>query len=115
MFDAEYVSALERAKAVLPRLASDYDRAYYQGIIHERWAKAEEQRAVPSHVVSGWFLQAMHAYERAEALADVENPDAILRWNTCLRMLDHHEEGPTAGESMTHDVETEFGDEAPQK
>src|SRR5437868_12118834 len=40
LFTEEYTTAYERAKAVLPRLATDYDRAYYEGMIHERWAKA---------------------------------------------------------------------------
>ena len=87
LFDDEYTAALERAKAVLPRLASDYDRAYYEGMIHERWAKAQTARKVPSHVVRGWYLHAMHCYERAEAVAPPDNPDAILRWNTCARVL----------------------------
>jgi len=112
LFDIEYVTALQRAKAVLPRLASDYDRAYYDGVIHERWAKAETARHVPSHVVTGWYLQAMHCYERAEALAPADNPDAILRWNTCARLLAREEGIPTGDQSLTRDLEAEFGDEA---
>ena len=104
---------MERAKAVLPRLASDYDRAYYEGVIYERWAKAQTARRVPSHVVTGWYLHAMHCYERAEALAPPDNPDAILRWNTCARWLERHEDAATAEQSLTRDIETEFGDETP--
>jgi hypothetical protein len=111
LFDDEYVAALKRAKAVLPRLLSDYDRAYYEGVIHERWAKAETARHVPSHVVTGWYLQAMHCYERAEALAAEGNPDAILRWNTCARLLAREEGVPTGDQSLTRDLEAEFGDE----
>jgi erythromycin esterase-like protein len=114
-FEDQYGAALERANAVLPRLASEYERAYYEGIIHERWAKAESARGVPSHVVTGWFLQAMHCYERAEALAPPDNPDAILRWNTCARLLDREAGALPVDESMTHDVEAEFGDEAPTR
>jgi hypothetical protein len=114
-FDDQYLEALERAKAVLPRMASEYDRAYYEGIVHERWAKAEAARKVPSHVVTGWFLRAMHCYERAESLAPSDNPDAILRWNTCARFLDRDAESTPTDESMTHDVEAEFGPEAPTR
>lgn len=114
-FDDQYVAALERANAVLPRLASEYDRAYYAGIVHERWAKAEAARRVPSHVVTGWYLHAMHCYEQAESLAPPDNPDAILRWNTCARLLDRDAGLLLADDSMTHDVEAEFGDEAPTR
>jgi hypothetical protein len=112
LFDEEYMSAFERAKAVLPRLSNDYDRAYYEGVIHERWAKAQTARRVPSHVVTGWYLHAMHCYERAEALASPDNPDAILRWNTCARVLARDEGSLLVEHSITRDIEAEFGDEA---
>jgi hypothetical protein len=112
LFDDEYAAALERAKAALASLASEYDRAYYEGVIYERWAKAQTGRHVPSHVVRGWYLHAMHCYERAQTLATPENPDAVLRWNTCARLLERDTEVPTADHSLTRDMEAEFGDEA---
>src|SRR5262245_31844778 len=69
LFEDEYGAALERAKAVLPRFVREYDRAYYEGMVYERWAKAQAARGVPSHVVTGWYSHAMHCFERAEALA----------------------------------------------
>lgn len=111
VFDDAHMAAFERAKAVLPRLTSEYDRAYYEGVIHERWAKAGTAKRFPSHVVTGWYLLAMQCYERAEALALPDNPDAILRWNTCARWLARHEEISTADPSLTRDIETEFGEE----
>ena len=114
LFDDD-MAALERAKVVLPRLTSEYDRAYYEGVIHERWAKAETARRVPSHVVTGWYLLAMHCYERAEALAPSDNPDAILRWNTCARWLTRHENDSTADPSLMRDMATEFGEETPTR
>jgi hypothetical protein len=114
LFDSEYTAAFERAKAVLPRLTNDYDRAYYEGMIHERWAKAQTARRVPSHVFTGWYLHAMHCFERAERLAPTGNPDAILRWNTCARILARQEESPVGEheQSITRDINAEFGEEA---
>jgi hypothetical protein len=113
-FDTEYVTALGRAKEVLPQLASSYDRAYYEGIIHERWAKAEAAKGVPAHLVAGWFRQAMRSYESAEQLSTPDNPDPALRYNTCARILDRSE-GPAAEEpSLTRDVEA-TDDEMPQR
>ena len=111
LFEDEYGAALDRAKAVLPRFTHEYDRAYYEGVVYERWAKAQAARRVPSHVVTGWYLHAMHCFERAEALAGVENPDAILRWNTCARWLERHAEVTTEDQSLTRDVDSEFGEE----
>jgi len=65
--------------------------------------------------VTGWHLRAMHCYERAESLAPTDNPDAILRWNTCARLIDRDAATSSVDESMTHDVEAEFGDEAPTR
>ena len=112
LFNDEYTAALERAKAVLPRFQNAYDRTYYEGVVYERWAKAQSARKVPGHVVQGWYLHAMHCFERAESLAPPENPDAILRWNTCARLLESHPDAAAADHSMTRDIEGEFNDEA---
>jgi hypothetical protein len=78
-----------RAQELLPRLADEYKRLYYAGIIAERGAKAHLRRAT---VASGelayhLFREAMSWYERAEARRPPGNDEAILRWNTCARIL----------------------------
>jgi hypothetical protein len=85
--------AVARARAVLPRLADEYKRCYYSGIISERKAKAILRRAGlgTADVAHDWFRDAMRWYERAEAMRPRGNDEAILRWNTCARMLDRHE------------------------
>ncbi len=35
-----------------------------------------------------WFAEAMSCYEKAEQLSPPGNDDAILRWNTCARILE---------------------------
>lgn len=111
LFAEEYTAAFERAKTVLPKLTSDYDRAYYEGVVHERWAKAQTARRVPGHVVNGWYMRAMRCFERAEALAPADNPDAILRWNTCARLLDRGAISEAAERSINRDIDAEFGEE----
>ena len=49
---------------------------------------------------------------RAETLAAPDNPDAILRWNTCSRLLDRAAHGGSGESSVMRDIEAEFGDEA---
>ena len=83
---------LERAREVLPRLGSDYDRAYYAGLICERQAKyllAKRGRRC-GFVAYQWFEFAMEEYRRAMELRPADKDDAVLRWNTCVRMIERH-------------------------
>ena len=83
---------LERAREVLPRLGSDYDRAYYAGLICERQAKyllAKRGRRC-GFVAYQWFEFAMEEYKRAMELRPADKDDAVLRWNTCVRLIDRH-------------------------
>lgn len=79
-----------RALEVLPRLRDEYKRTYYEGIIYERHAKALLGRGAPGAgaMAYDWFRKAMTLYERAEALRPAGNDEAILRWNTCARILE---------------------------
>jgi hypothetical protein len=83
-----------RAMEVLPRLRDEYRRAYYAGIICERRAKAQLQHEGmgDSGIAADWLHKAMHWYEQAEALRQPGNDEAILRWNTCARLLERHEQ-----------------------
>jgi len=85
--------SVKRAREVLPRLADQYKRAYYSGIISERKAKALLRRGGlgVADVAHDWFRDAMTWYEKAEAIRPAGNDEAILRWNTCARMLGRHE------------------------
>src|SRR5688500_6602565 len=81
-----------RAREVLPRLKDEYKRHYYAGIIAERKAKAVLASGAMGvdEVAHDWFRDAMKWYEKAEAARPAGNDEAILRWNTCARMLDRH-------------------------
>ena len=81
--------ATGKARDLLPRLTAEYDRRYYAGIICERGAHAQLRKGSPNASFSAYeaFLQAMDCYERAIPLRPPGNDDAILRWNTCARIL----------------------------
>jgi hypothetical protein len=85
--------SVKRARDVLPKLKDEYKRAYYAGIIAERKAKALLHRGDPGvdDVAHDWFRDAMRWYEKAEAVRPSGNDEAILRWNTCARLLSRHE------------------------
>jgi len=110
-FEERLADAFEAAKQVLPQLQDDYDRSYYEGIIGERWAKAQLSRGTPGEAAQTWLRSALRCYERAEQLSVPDDPDAILRWNACVRMLNHLAKVAPAAEAMTHDVEAGYGDD----
>jgi hypothetical protein len=78
-----------RARTLLPRLHGEYEKHYYAGIIAERTAHAQLKRRSPNSnfVAYDAFRFAMECYEKAEKVRPAENDDAILRWNTCARVL----------------------------
>ena len=86
--------AYQRAQEVLATVASEYDRLYYGGILHERRARAQfasgGMRA--GDAVYGWLTEAMALYEQAAELSPTDNDDAVLRWNSCARMIESHPE-----------------------
>lgn len=85
-------SDVNQAQELLPRLRSDYEKNYYAGIIRERQGMAILNRKISGgHFAAyDWLNEAMAFYEKAEAVRPHGNDDAILRWNTCLRLIMSH-------------------------
>jgi hypothetical protein len=77
------------AHKVLARIQGDYERAYYSGIVQERLGHAHLRQGGPGSAVVAYhdLREAMEHYERAEAIRPPGNDDAILRWNTCARVI----------------------------
>jgi hypothetical protein len=88
-FDRGSASGVHQAREILPALTSDYERAYYAGIICERRAKALVEQAAPgsASVAYDFVREAMEHYERAQSMHPPHDDSALLRWNTCARML----------------------------
>jgi hypothetical protein len=88
-FGGEPGALVRRAQTVLERITDPYQRAYYAGIISERLGHAQlAHGAMHAEALAHESLQAaMKAFERAEALRQPGNDDAILRWNTCARAM----------------------------
>jgi hypothetical protein len=88
------------ARGVLPKLTGEYERAYYAGIIAERWADALLRQGAPGAGFTAYqsLRDAMERYEAAEALRPPGNDDALLRWNTCARILMRNRELRPRGE-----------------
>jgi hypothetical protein len=101
-FVDEAGDAVKRARDVLPLLTDEYKRAYYSGIIAERRGTALLRRGGfgIDNVVADWFRDAMRWYEKAESIRPSGNDEAILRWNTCARMLEKHQPARTTREEF---------------
>ena len=71
---------------------NDYERYYYGGLVCERRATAYLESQLPASTgwAYDWYRQAMQEYERAEKLRPAGNDDALLRWNTCARIIMHN-------------------------
>lgn len=101
--------ALERARESLARLSSPYERAYYAGMICERQAMARLERPVPGagFMAHELLQQAMALYTEAESLRPAGNDDALLRWNTCARLIN---ESPHIVSRPADDAEAVLGE-----
>lgn len=102
-FDHDLAHGVHRAREILPRLRSEYERAYYAGIICERWAKAllDQHNPGTGSTVYELLLEAKDWYEKAEALRPPGNDDALLRWNACVRLAARHPEVAAAPAERT--------------
>jgi hypothetical protein len=85
---------LRPAQELIPKLEGEYERAYYSGLILERYAKAWHEGRAPrtGQAVYEWLRQAMDHYEEAMKLAPPGNDDATLRWNACVRMIRNYDD-----------------------
>ena len=77
------------AQEVLAQIKGDYEQDYYAGLIWERVGHARIREGSTGGGASAYHAlqEAMTHYERAIDLASPGNDDAILRWNTCARVI----------------------------
>jgi hypothetical protein len=101
--------AFSDAIATVSQLDSSYDRAYYAGIAWERRAKARYETGGPGadRYVYEWIVTALRLFETAEPLRAPGNDDALLRWNACVRFLNHHRELAPAAEDIAEPIVSE--------
>jgi hypothetical protein len=99
-------ATMQQAETVATSLHSPYDRAYYCGVICERWGRSKMQEGVPAYVAGDYLRKAMEYYEEAERHRPPGDDAALLRWNTCARLLKRIPQ--LAAESQVHEMH--FGD-----
>jgi len=84
-FSKDYAVGEGRIQDFLAKIESEYERAYYTGIVYERRAKA----ALAKGGINAFelFERAMGFFHTAEGLRPAGNDDPILRWNGCARII----------------------------
>ena len=90
---------IDEAKALLAKLESEYERAFYAGIICERNAKELLAHGTLGSGPRVYQLlrDAMAWYEKAEHTSPPGNDDSLLRWNTCARLILRNKLRPPPG------------------
>ena len=102
-FGRKNAANMQQAQEVASRLSDGYEKHYYLGVAMERWARSKMHSQQEASLVVAWIERAMEEFERAEALRPEANDAALLRWNTCARLL---EKLPKCEHAMSAD----FGD-----
>ena len=99
-FEKGYGVSDTQAKELIARLKSAYDRTYYSGIVAERRAKVKLRQNTPDCRFQAYdlFRDAMNYFEKAEAIRPAENDEALLRWNTCARIIERNKLVPRGEE-----------------
>ncbi len=80
---------MKEPRSLVGQLASEYDRAYYAGLMCEKAARSMVSRTSPgsNHSAYDLFREALEHFEKAESLSPDDNDDAVLRWNACVRTI----------------------------
>jgi hypothetical protein len=99
-------SAFDQAMTFVKRLTDEYSREYYAGIALERMAKAHFERGGlgSGALVHALLVDAMARFERSAELRPAGNDEALLRWNTCARLLNHHPEIAAMADERVHEM-----------
>jgi len=112
-FGRGYDVPLKSVQDLLTRLHGEYERVYYAGVILERWGKAQLQSGIPSHTAYDWLRTAMGCYDKADAIHPPGNLEAILRWNTCARIINQESGQGMTTARRTPTLDPNYDDEVP--
>lgn len=84
---------VKRATEAIAKLHGEYERRYYTGIVSERRAVARLERGGfgAGRAAARLIREAIDAYLGAQTVQpDASNDDAVLRRNTCVRLIELH-------------------------
>ncbi len=87
-------------KELCDKLDTEYARQYYRGIASERSGKAALKRNTPraKYIAYDFYRKALDHYESAESIHPEGDEDTVLRWNSCVRAIQHFKLEPAPNE-----------------
>jgi hypothetical protein len=86
-FTGEAGDRYAEVEEVFGSLADPYERWYYSGILQERRTKAQLRAGRSAHTLLPLMEEALRCFAEAEKIRPTGNDDSILRWNSCVRLL----------------------------
>ena len=91
-FNQGMASRLRETRALAAAIQDDYQRFYLTGLICERQAGAQKRRSSPGwgHIAYDLLREAMNCYQQATEIRPSGDDSALLRWNTCARLINAH-------------------------
>jgi tetratricopeptide (TPR) repeat protein len=78
------------AEQLFRHIADPYETPYLLGLLHERQCRAQLETGAAPETLGGLIEEAMRCYSEAERRRPQGNDDAILRWNSIVRLLEQH-------------------------
>lgn len=75
------------AEKAFSQLTDKYERLYYLGIMHERRAKTQLAAGHAPYTLFKIFEEALECFAEADKIKPPANDDALLHWNSCVRVL----------------------------
>lgn len=92
--DKRLMPAFDQAKEIVDQLGDAHCKSYYLGVIFERRAKYHLRQGGPGAgtVAHGWLVKAMDEFKDALTNCDPDNQKAVLRFNSCTRLLNNNPE-----------------------
>ena len=75
------------AEDIFRQLDDPYESPYLRGLAHERLCRAKIEGGGATAATIALIREAFRCYELAEHHRPAGNDDALLRWNTCARMM----------------------------
>jgi tetratricopeptide (TPR) repeat protein len=99
-FGTKLKNTLQQVLDLTAQLKDTYQRDYCRGIIFERNATMVLKKSIPRahYIAYEYLVEAMEWYEKAEKLRPENNDDSILRWNACVRRIEHFKLEPAPKE-----------------
>ena len=81
---------IKDAEVIMNQLKDSYQQDYAKGIMYERLASAALNMggARSGYIAYYHLIDALKWYEKSEKSNIDKNEESILRWNTCVRMIE---------------------------